>query len=120
MQKSKKLETLALIYEYIFLLMDFILGNQEHFQTNSTVHNVNIRMSFLDQLPHSRLKKNTYNSGINIFNSPQSSLKNFINKKRLYKEVLKSTHAHIPSTVCMNSCLKMTNNFSNGFLSFIS
>jgi hypothetical protein len=37
----KKLEVLPLPCEYIFSLMNFIVNNQERFQTNSAKHNVN-------------------------------------------------------------------------------
>jgi hypothetical protein len=39
----KRLEILALPCECIFSLMNFIVTNQEHFQTNSTIHSVNTR-----------------------------------------------------------------------------
>jgi hypothetical protein len=39
----KGLEILPLPCEYIFLLMNFIVNNQELFQTNSAAHSVNTR-----------------------------------------------------------------------------
>jgi hypothetical protein len=39
----KRLEILTLPCEYIFLLMNFIVNNQEHFQINAVVHGVNTR-----------------------------------------------------------------------------
>jgi hypothetical protein len=38
-----RLEIIPLPCEYIFTLMNFIITNQELFQTNSTIHNVNTR-----------------------------------------------------------------------------
>jgi hypothetical protein len=38
---QKRLDILALPFEYIFSLMNFIVNNQEHFQTNSAVHSIN-------------------------------------------------------------------------------
>jgi hypothetical protein len=38
-----RLEILLLPCEYIFSLMNFVVNNQEHFQTNSAIHNVNTR-----------------------------------------------------------------------------
>jgi hypothetical protein len=37
------LEILSLPYEYIFALINFVVNNQEHFQTNSAIHSVNTR-----------------------------------------------------------------------------
>jgi hypothetical protein len=37
----KRLQILPLACEYIFSLLNFIINNQEHFQTNSAVHSVN-------------------------------------------------------------------------------
>jgi hypothetical protein len=39
----KRLQILALPREHVFLLMNFIVNNQEHFQNNSAVHSVNTR-----------------------------------------------------------------------------
>jgi hypothetical protein len=39
----KRLEILLLPCECIFSLMDFVVNNQAHFQTNSEIHNVNTR-----------------------------------------------------------------------------
>jgi hypothetical protein len=39
----KRLEVLTLPCEYIFLLMNFRVNNQEYFQTNSALHSVNTR-----------------------------------------------------------------------------
>jgi hypothetical protein len=38
-----RLEILPLPCKYIFILMNFVANNQEHFQTNSAIHNVNVR-----------------------------------------------------------------------------
>jgi hypothetical protein len=37
------LEILSLPCEYIFTLMNFVVNNQEHFQTNSAIHSVKNR-----------------------------------------------------------------------------
>jgi hypothetical protein len=37
------LEILPHPCEYIFTLMNFVVNNQEHFQTNSAIHSVNTR-----------------------------------------------------------------------------
>jgi hypothetical protein len=38
-----RLGILPLTYEYIFLLMNFIVNNHEHFQSNLAIHSVNTR-----------------------------------------------------------------------------
>jgi hypothetical protein len=38
-----RLEVLSLPCKYIFTLMNFVVNNQEHFQTNSAIHSVNAR-----------------------------------------------------------------------------
>jgi len=39
----KKLEIFTVPSQYIFSLMSFFIGNQEKFQTNSSVHSINTR-----------------------------------------------------------------------------
>jgi hypothetical protein len=39
----KKLDILTVPSQYIYSLMNFFIGNQEKFQTNSSVHNINTR-----------------------------------------------------------------------------
>ena len=39
----KKLEILTVPSDYIYSLMSFFIGNQENFQTNSSVHSISIR-----------------------------------------------------------------------------
>jgi hypothetical protein len=55
----KRLVILTLPCEYIFSLLLFIVNNQEHFQTNSTVYSVNTwnKISFIDQLSTYRVFK---------------------------------------------------------------
>jgi hypothetical protein len=36
-------EILPVAWEYIFALMNFVVNNQEHFQTNTAIHSVNTR-----------------------------------------------------------------------------
>jgi len=49
----KQLEVLPVTCQYILSLMNFIINNQEIFQTNSSVHNINTGTSTLltDQMP---------------------------------------------------------------------
>jgi hypothetical protein len=41
----KRLETLTLPCEYIYLLINFITNNKEHFQGNADVHSANTRQA---------------------------------------------------------------------------
>jgi hypothetical protein len=88
----KRSEILALPCEHIFSLMNFIVNNREHFQTNSAVHSTNTRNK--NQLHRSIanlscFQKSAYYAGINIFNSLPSSLTGLINKKAQFKVALK-------------------------------
>jgi hypothetical protein len=37
-------ETSSLPGEYIFTLVNFVVNNQEHFQTNSAIHSVKVKV----------------------------------------------------------------------------
>jgi hypothetical protein len=88
----KRLQVLPLPYEYIFSLLNFIINNQEHFQSNSAVHSVNTRNKNHLHRPAANLmcfQKSTYYSGIKIFNTLPSSLKSLMNDKAKFKVALK-------------------------------
>jgi hypothetical protein len=55
----KELEILPIPCQYIFSLMNFILKNQEHFKTNSSIHSTDTAMSTTctDQMPTYLLSK---------------------------------------------------------------
>jgi hypothetical protein len=95
----KRLQILPHPCEYMFSLLNFIINNQEHFQTNSAVHSVNTRNKHHLHRPVANLtcfQKGVYYSGIKIFNNLPSSLKSLMNEKAEFKVVLKSylnTHA---------------------------
>jgi IS1 family transposase len=64
------LEFLSLPCEYTFTLMNFVVNNQEHFQTNSVIHSVNTRNRDHLHRPAanlSYLQKSAYFAGISIF-----------------------------------------------------
>jgi hypothetical protein len=73
--------------------------NQEHFQTNSAVHSVNTRNKHHLHRPAANLtcfQKNTYYSGIKIFNKLPSNLKSLMNEKAEFTVALErylSTHS---------------------------
>jgi hypothetical protein len=64
--------------------MNFIVNNQELFQSNSAVHSVNTRNKHRLHRPIanlSRFQKSAFYTGIKIFNSLPSSLTSLVNKK---------------------------------------
>jgi IS1 family transposase len=88
----KRLQILPLPCRYIFSLLNFIINNQEHFQTNSAVHSVNTRNKHHLHRSAANLTcfhKSTYNSDIKIFNNLRSSFKSLMNEKAKFKVALK-------------------------------
>jgi hypothetical protein len=87
-----RLEILPLPCEYIFTLMNFVVNNQEHFQTNSSIHSVNTRNRDHLHRPTTnllRFQKSVYYAVIKIFNSLPSNLRSLMNKKAQFKVALK-------------------------------
>jgi hypothetical protein len=71
-------------YQFISPLMNFIVNNQEHFQTNSAVYSVNTKNKHHLTRPTANLscfQKRAYYAGINIFNNLPSNLKSLMTKK---------------------------------------
>jgi hypothetical protein len=69
-------EILPLMCEYVFTLMNFVVNNQEHFQTNSLIHSVNTRDRNTLHRPVSNLscfQKSAYCAGMKILE--QSTIK---------------------------------------------
>jgi hypothetical protein len=88
----KKLEILPVPSQYIYLLMNFFVNNQEDFQTNSSIHNINTRNKHQLYRPTANLscfQKNAFYSGIRIFNSLPCSITNLKNQKTKFKVTLK-------------------------------
>jgi IS1 family transposase len=87
-----RLEILPLPCEYIFILMNFLVNNQEHFQTNSAIHSVNTRNRDHLHRPIANLscfQRSAYYAGIKIFNRLPSNLRSLMNKKAQFKVALK-------------------------------
>jgi hypothetical protein len=85
-----RLEILTLPCEYIFTLMNFVVNNQQHFQT--AIYGVNPRTR--DHLHRttanlSCFQKGAYFAGIKIFNSLPSDLRSLTNEKAQFKVALK-------------------------------
>jgi uncharacterized membrane protein len=88
----KKLEILTVPSQYVYSLMSFFIGNQEKFQTNSSVHNINTRNKHHLHRPVANLscfQKGASYSGIRIFNSLPRSITNLKNEKTQFKVALK-------------------------------
>jgi hypothetical protein len=78
------LEILTLPHEYIFTLMNIVVNNQEHFQTNSAIHSVKSRNRDHLHRPTANLsclKKCAYCAVIKTFNSLPSNLISLMNEE---------------------------------------
>jgi hypothetical protein len=85
-------EILPLSCEYIFTLMNFVVNNQEHFQTSSARHSVNPSNKNHIHRPTANIscfQKCAHYAGIKIFNRLLSNLRSLMNKKAQYKAALK-------------------------------
>jgi hypothetical protein len=72
--------------------MNFVVNNQERFQTNSAMHSVNTRN--MDHLHRptayfSCFQKSAHCAGIKIFNRLPSNLRSLMNKKAQFEVALK-------------------------------
>jgi hypothetical protein len=87
----KKFETLPVPCQHIFSLMNFIVNNQENFQTNSSIHNINTRNKHHLQKPNANVcfQKRTLYDGIRIYNSLPRSITSLKNEKAKFKVALK-------------------------------
>ena len=106
----KNLEILTVPSQYIYSLMGFFIGNQEKFQTNSSVHNINTRNKHHLHRPVANLscfQKGASYSGIRIVNSLPRSITNFKNEKTQFKVALrKFLNAH--SSYCVDEFFTCT------------
>jgi hypothetical protein len=88
----KKLDILPVPSQYIYSLMNLFVNNQENFQINSSIHNINTRNKHHLHKPIANLscfQKNAFYSGIRIFNSLPRSITNLKNGKTQFKITLK-------------------------------
>jgi len=72
--------------------MSFFIGNQEKFQTNSSLHNINTRNKHHLHRPVANLscfQNDASYSGIRIFNSLPQGIINLKNEKTQFKVALK-------------------------------
>jgi hypothetical protein len=86
-----RLETLSFPCKYIFTLMNFVVNNQELFQTNSAIHSVKTRNRDHFHRPiakRSYFQKSARYAGIKIFNSLSSHLRSLMNEMVLKYSLL--------------------------------
>jgi hypothetical protein len=101
----KKFDILTIPSQYIYSLTSFFIGNQEKFQTNSSLHNITTRNKHHLHRPVANLscfQKCASYSGIRIFNSLPRGITNFKNEKTQFKVALKNFLMHTPFTLWIN------------------
>jgi IS1 family transposase len=95
----KKLQILPVPCQYIQSIRNFVINNQEAFQTNSAIHNINTRNKHHLHRPNANLscfKKSAYYAGIRIFKRLPLSLSVLMNDKAKFKKAVKkylNTHS---------------------------
>jgi len=92
-QLFKQLQILSLPSQYIFSLLVFVNKNTDLFQSNSEIHDLNIRFNYNLHLPSTNLtlvQKGVLCSGSKIYNHLPSNIKVLSNDTKLFKSTLKS------------------------------
>ena len=91
--------------------MNFSVNNQEHFQKNSSIHNINTRSKHHHHRPNANLscfQKSIFYAGIKIFDSLPHSLTILKNEKAKFKVALrKYLNTHSFSFVDELLCVKI-------------
>jgi len=94
----KKLKILPLQSQYILSLLLFVVDNRDYFKVNSEIHNTNTRNKLNLHPPISNLsvyQKGTYYSGIRLFNSLPSQIKDLSHNRNQFNHALKNfLHFH--------------------------
>ena len=88
----KKLKILPLQSQYILSLLLFVVDNGDYFKVNSEIHNINTRNKLNLHLPISNLsvyQEGTHYSGMKVFNSLPSQIKELSHNKKQFKRALK-------------------------------
>ena len=89
----KKLKILPLQSQYILSLLFFIVDNGDYFKVNSEIHNISTRNKLKICLPVPNLsvyQNGTYYSGIKMFNSLPSQIKDLSHNRNQFKCALKN------------------------------
>jgi hypothetical protein len=105
--------------KYTFTLMNFVINDEERFQTNSAIHSVNTRNMDHLHRPTANLscfQKSVHYAGIKIINSLPSYLRSLMIKKAQFKVLLKrylNTHSSYSVTEFLT--LKITPNIPKSY-----
>jgi len=78
--------------QYIISVTNFVISNQENFQTHSSINSINTNNKYHLHRPNANpscFKKRTFDAGIKIFNSLPPSLSILKNDKVKFKVALK-------------------------------
>jgi hypothetical protein len=89
----KKLKILTLQSQYVLSLLLFAVDNGDYFKVNSEIKDINTRNTLNLHLPISNMsvyQKGTYYSGIKVFNSLPSQIKDLSHKRNQFKRALKN------------------------------
>jgi hypothetical protein len=94
----KKFEILPIPCQYKLSLLNFVVNNQEIFQTNLCVHSINTRNKHHLHKPNAKLscfQKGAFYASVRIFNSLPYSLSILMNDRAKLKAALKKyLHTH--------------------------
>jgi hypothetical protein len=88
----KELEILPVACHYILPLMIFVVWNQDNFETNPSIQNINTRNKHHLQRSNATLsffQKSTFNAVIKIFNNSPRNLTVLKNEKAKFKVALR-------------------------------
>jgi hypothetical protein len=88
----KKLKILPLQSQHILSLLLFVVDNGDYFKMTSDIHNIITRNKLNLHLPISNLsayQKGTHYSGIKVFNSLPSQIKDLSHNRNQFKRALK-------------------------------
>ena len=101
----KKLKILPLQSQYILSLLVFVVDNGNYFKANSEIHNINTRTKQNLHRPICNLsahQKGTYYSGIRVFSSLPSQVKDLPRNRNQFKCALKNSCIFIHFLLWMN------------------
>jgi hypothetical protein len=89
----KKLKILPLQSQYILSLLLFVVNNRGYFMANSKIHNINTRTKWNLHQPMTNLttyQKGMYYSGIKVFNSLPTQIKDLSHNSKQFISALKN------------------------------
>jgi hypothetical protein len=96
-------DSLPVPCQCILSLANFNINNQENFQTNSSIHNINTRKKHHLHRPNAKptylKKKSTFFAAIKIFNSLSPRVTTLKNDKANSKQPKENTYIHTPFTL---------------------